>query len=181
MALAVGASDRELFAGKKREQVRRRIHQAEKEGATARRGAAPDWEQLRAMHTTLMRSQGMRGKSARWWTAVERFVADERRGAMFACTWQGRVVAACVVVRHGGLATYTWGASVPEKLPFPKAIPPLVAGIRWARDAGCTAFDLGGVPQEGDTDPKRNAIAMFKLDFEKTRVRLVREHAGWTV
>ena len=82
-------------------------------------------------------------------------------------------------MRHGALATYAWGASVPEKLPFSKAIPALVAAIRWARDVGCATFDLGGIPLDGDSDPKRNAIATFKYDFDKQRVRLVREHSGW--
>jgi lipid II:glycine glycyltransferase (peptidoglycan interpeptide bridge formation enzyme) len=182
LRLAIGGkTDAELFAGKRREQVRRRIHQAEKAGALARPGVRADWEKLRAMHETLMRAQGKRGRGARWWSALERFVADETRGAIFACDFEGRVVAACVVVRHGELATYAWGASVGDKLPFPKAIPPLVAAIRWARDVGCTTFDLGGIPLEDDRDPKRNAIAMFKLDFDRTRVRLAREHGGWTL
>jgi lipid II:glycine glycyltransferase (peptidoglycan interpeptide bridge formation enzyme) len=51
--------------------------------------------------------------------------------------------------------------------------------MRWARDAGCARFDLGGVPLEDDRDPKRNAIARFKHVFDPERVRLVREHAGW--
>jgi lipid II:glycine glycyltransferase (peptidoglycan interpeptide bridge formation enzyme) len=97
------------------------------------------------------------------------------------CDFEGRVVAGCVVLRHGNLATYAWGASVADKLPFSKAIPSLLAAIRWARDGGCSTFDLGGIPAETDTDAKRNAIATFKLDFDKKRVRLVRRHARWLV
>jgi hypothetical protein len=100
---------------------------------------------------------------------------------MHVCEYQGRVVAACVTLRHGPLATYAWGSSVTEKLPFSKATLPLVASILWARDQGCDAFDLGGIPAEGDTDPKRTAIATFKLDFAKERVPLARQHARWLV
>jgi lipid II:glycine glycyltransferase (peptidoglycan interpeptide bridge formation enzyme) len=131
------------------------------------------------MHAGLMRAQGKRDRPARWWDAVRRFVSDDSRGALFACDHAGRTVAAAVVLRHGGLVTYAWGASVPDKLPFSKAVPALVAAIRWARDAGCHTFDLGGIPLEGDLDPKRAAIATFKHDFDRTPVRLVREHAGW--
>jgi lipid II:glycine glycyltransferase (peptidoglycan interpeptide bridge formation enzyme) len=173
------ATDAELFAGKSKEQVRWRAKQAEKAGAVARRGEERDWERLRELYGGLMRAQGKRDKPARWWDAVRRFVSDERRGAFFACDHDGRTVAAAVVLRHGGLATYAWGASVPDKLPFSKAIPALVAAIRWARAAGCHTFDLGGVPLDGDRDPKRAAIATFKYDFDRTRVRLVRQHAGW--
>jgi len=180
LRIAVGGKDdAELFAGKSKEQVRWRSKQADRAGARARRGTPEDWRLLRAMHAAMMRTQGKHDRPAAWWSALERHVADEMRGAMFACDFEGRVVAACVVLRHGDLATYAWGASVPDKLPFSKAIPPLVAAVRWARDVGCGRFDLGGIPLEEDRDPKRNAIATFKLDFDRTRVRLVREHAGW--
>jgi hypothetical protein len=174
-----GRSDADLFAGKSREQVRWRAGQAAKAGAVARRGEDRDWAHLREMHRGLMRAQGKRDRPGAWWDAVRRFVSDDARGAFFACDYDGRTVAAAVVLRHDGLATYSWGASVPDKLPFSKAIPALVAAIRWARGAGCHTFDLGGIPLEGDRDPKRAAIATFKHDFDRTRVRLVREHAGW--
>lgn len=174
-----GLYDEALFAGKSKEQVRWRAGQAKKVGALARRGGVEDWSRLRAMHSALMRAQGRRDRPDAWWDALARFASDDARGAIFACDFEGRTVAAAVALRHGALATYAWGASVPEKLPFSKAIPALVAAIRWARDVGCATFDLGGVPLEGDADPKRNAIATFKYDFDKRRVRLVREHSGW--
>jgi hypothetical protein len=174
-----GVAEADLFAGKSKEQVRWRARQAEKAGAIARRGEDGDWVRMREMHRDLMRSQGKRDRPDAWWDAVRRFVSDDARGAFFACDQGDRTIAAAVVLRHGGLATYAWGASVPDKLPFSKAIPALVAAIRWAHDVGCHTFDLGGVPLEDDHDPKRAAIATFKYDFDKTRVRLVREHAGW--
>jgi hypothetical protein len=174
-----GKPDAELFAGKSKEQVRWRAKQADKAGARARPGTRADWARLREMHGAMMTAQGKRDRSRAWWAAVERFAADGARGAMFACDYGGRVVAACVVLRHGPRAIYAWGASVPDRLPFSKAVPSLVAAIRWARDVGCATFDLGGIPLEGDRDPKRNAIATFKHDFDKRRVHLVREHAAW--
>jgi lipid II:glycine glycyltransferase (peptidoglycan interpeptide bridge formation enzyme) len=174
-----GLSDAELFAGKNKEQVRWRAKQAARAGARARRGARDDWATLQALHGAMMRAQGRRESSRAWWDAVARFAADDSRGSLHVCEYEGRVVGACVVLRHGALATYSWGASVPDKLPFSKAIPSLVSGIRWARDVGCLTFDLGGIPAETDTDAKRNAIATFKLDFDKKRVRLVHRHARW--
>jgi hypothetical protein len=174
-----GKTDSQLFLGKSKSQIRWRMKQAEREGASARRGTTEDWERLRAMHRALMRAQGRGARPSTWWSAVERFVTEGDGGALFACDFNARVVSAGVVLRHGPRATYAWGASVEDKLPFSKAILPLVAGIRWARDVGCSCFDLGGVPLEGDRDPKRNAIAMFKFDFDKRRVLLVREHVAW--
>ncbi|MDP9033720.1 MAG: GNAT family N-acetyltransferase, partial [Myxococcota bacterium] len=167
-----GRADGALFG----DQVKSRLRLAEKAGVTARRGTAEDWPALRSMHAALMRSQGLREKPQAWWAALQAFSADDRRGALFACDLGERLVAAAVILRHGSQATYSWGASIPDKMPFTKAIPPLVAAIRWSREAGCATFDLGGIPLEEDHDPKRNAIAAFKLYFTKSRVRLVREH-----
>lgn len=179
LRVALDGSAADLFGGKSKEQVRWRSRQAEKAGARARRGGARDWERLRELHRALMKGQGRRDKPDRWWNAVRSFASDDARGALFACDYEGRTIAACVVLRHGALATYAWGASVPDKLPFSKAILALVAGIRWARETGATTFDLGGIPEENDHDPKRAAIATFKHDFDRKRVRLVREHACW--
>jgi hypothetical protein len=175
----VGKDDAALFAGKAREQVRWRARQAEKAGAVARPGRPGDWALLRAMHAETMRAQGKRARPAAWWDALARFASDDARGRLFPCDLDGRCVAAAVVLRHGPLAVYAWGASVPEKLPFTKAVPTLIAGIRWARDVGCSTFDLGGIPLPEDHDPKRAAIATFKHDFDRTPVPLVREHARW--
>jgi len=172
-------SDVELFAGKSKSQVRWRAKQAEKAGALARPGTRRDWARLREMHRDLMHSQGRGDKSDAWWIALQQFADASDRGGLFACEYDSRVVAAAVILRHGPRATYMLGASVTDKLPFSKSIPPLLAGIRWARDVGCTTFDLGGIPLEDDEDPKRKRIAMFKYDFDKKPVRLVREHARW--
>jgi lipid II:glycine glycyltransferase (peptidoglycan interpeptide bridge formation enzyme) len=170
-----------LFAGAALGEIRRRSARAAKAGATARRGTHADWPRLRAMHSTLMRSQHLRGHGRAWWDALETFVSDDARGSFFVCELEGRVVSASIVLRHAGQATYAWGASVPDSLAFAKAVPSLVAAIRWAHSSGCTTFDLGGIPLEGDRDPKREAIAVLKRDFSRKPVRLVREHARWLV
>jgi lipid II:glycine glycyltransferase (peptidoglycan interpeptide bridge formation enzyme) len=181
LRVALARDEDALLAGPSLGQVRWRAGQAAKAGAVARRGTAADWRVVEVLHSTLMRSQRMRARGATWWTALEAFLRDEARGALFVCEHRGRVVSASVVLRHGALATYAWGASAPEPLPFTKAVPALVAAMRWARESGCAAFDLGGIPLEGDTDPKRAAIATLKYDFDRRPVRLVRRHARWLI
>jgi vancomycin resistance protein VanK len=174
-----GKTDAEIFAGGAREQLRRRVTQAARAGAVGRRGEPRDWARLRELHGDLMHNQGRSDKSERWWSELQRFASDDAQGALFACDFANRTVSVAAVLRNGSVAAYAWGASVSERLPFSKAVPCFVAAIRWARDAGCSAFDLGGVPPAGDLDPKRAAIATFKHLFDRTPVRLVREHAGW--
>ena len=178
-----GRTDAEVFAGKEREVLRRKLRQAEKAGAKARRGGIDDLPTLERLHRELMASQGKHAKAHAWFAALgPAIVAGGARGAIFVCEDEANgnePLAALFASRHGAIATFVLGAASSAPRTYSKMAPAMAAAIRWARDAGCTTFDLGGVPMDGDTDPKRAQIAQFKLDFAKTRVPLVGEHARW--
>ena len=175
-----GKSDAEILAGKDRETLRRKLRQAEKAGAIVHRGERSDMRTLAKLHDNLMGSQSMEKKPTAWFDALWDHVAhDGARGAVFVCEHDGEAIAALFASRHGALATFVLGASTSTARTFSKMVLPMMAAIRWSRDVGCARFDMGGVPMDGDTDEKRAAIAQFKFDFAKARVRLVREHARW--
>lgn len=56
---------------------------------------------------------------------------------------------------------------------------PVAQAVLWAKKIGAHSFDLGGIPLEGDTDPKRGSIAKFKYGSSHTEVSLVHEHVRW--
>ncbi len=175
-----GKTNEALFAGSARMQVRRRFHQAEREGAVGRPGNRQDFEVHRRLSGQLMTLQGKHDKSSAWYDALwESMLTDPEHGAFFVCEHQGAVVGTVVVLRNGPLATYAYGATSDAALKFSKTVLALRAGVQWARDQGCKVFDLGGISGEADADPKRAAIREFKLDFSKTHVHLVREHTRW--
>ena len=167
----------ELFAGKERESLRRKLRQAEKAGATVRQAGPDAIDPLHALYESLMLGQGRKGRRRAYFEAIHRAFVAPGRGAFFLAEHEGETLAALFVVRHGPLATFVLGASSSVDRPFSKMAPPMAAAARWARDHGCTVFDLGGIPAEGDDDPKRASIAQFKLDFAKTPVVLAHEHA----
>ncbi len=173
-----GKNDEALLAGGDHEALRRKLRQAETAGARTRRGERADMAVLARLHAVLMASQTKRSKSRAWFAAVATEILPER-GAVFVCEHRGEPIAALLAVRHGALATFVLGATTLDYRPFSKMALPLFSAVRWARDAGCTAFDFGGLAAEDDDDPKRAAIAQFKRDFSKTRVHLVHEHARW--
>jgi len=181
-----GKTDAEVFAGKEREVLRRKLRQAEKAGAAARRGARADVPTLERLHQELMAAQGKRPKPRAWFDALGASILAHdgpgARGAVFVCedgASANEPLAALFVSRHGAVATFVLGAASSAPRSYSKMAPAMAAAIRWARDEGCATFDLGGVPMDGDDDPKRAQIAQFKLDFAKTRVPLVGEHARW--
>lgn len=177
--LRVDLMPKDLFAGKAGESLRRKIRQAEKAGATTRKGTSADMPVLERLYADLMRGQDRSGKPRAYWDALGRIVDDGQRGAIFLAEHEGEAISALYVAKHGPLATFVIGASGQQERSFSKTVPSMTAAIRWAKDEGCTAFDMGGIPMEGDTDDKRRRIAQFKLDFAKNPVDLVREYARW--
>lgn len=175
-----GKSDDQLFLGSERKGLRQRIVQAEKAGATVRSGNARDVTALKSLHESMMVNQGKSSKSNAWFDALEAWLeregSESAHGRLFLCEHEAETVAAAWVVKHGAIATFVVGASSSAPRKFTKTVLPLVAAAKWCRDNGGATFDLGGVPSENDTDPKRIQIAHFKFEFEKARVPLVHEH-----
>jgi lipid II:glycine glycyltransferase (peptidoglycan interpeptide bridge formation enzyme) len=175
-----GKRDEEILKGSEYKSLRYDLKHAAKLGATSRRGAPEDVRVLEKLYAELMGAQDKGAKPRAYYDALAEDVLREgKRGALFVCEHEGAPVSAIYVARHGKLATLVMGATSHEKKAFQKMSLPMLDAIRWARDEGCDAFDLGGIPLEGDTDDKRVAIARFKHDFAKRRVLLVREHARW--
>jgi hypothetical protein len=177
--LRVDLREKDLFAGKAGESLRRKIRQGEKAGAVARRGGRADVDALARLYTELMGAQGRGDKPRAYWDALGAIAESGKRGAIFVAEHEGAPVSALYASRHGAIATFVVGASASVEKPFSKMVPSMTAAIRWAKDEGCSFFDMGGIPMEGDTDEKRKSIAQFKLDFAKAPVRLVGEHARW--
>ena len=178
-SLRVDLEPKDLFAGKSGESLRRKIRQAEKAGATARKGTSADTSTLARLYADLMRGQEKSDKPNAYWDALGVIVDAGERGALFVAEHEGEAISALYAARHGPIATFVIGASGQQEKSFSKMVPAMNAAIRWAKEVGCTAFDMGGIPMEGDADEKRKSIAQFKMDFAKTPVELVREHARW--
>jgi lipid II:glycine glycyltransferase (peptidoglycan interpeptide bridge formation enzyme) len=180
-----GKTDDAILAGKEREALRRKLRQAEKAGATVRRGEVGDVRVLEQLHAELMKGQGRGTKPAAYFERLASSILAPRereaaaRGALFVCTHEAEPISALFVSRHGSLATFVLGATSGAQRSFSKMVLPMMAAVRWARDEGAERFDLGGIPMDGDTDDKRAQIAQFKFDFAKTKVALVGEHARW--
>jgi lipid II:glycine glycyltransferase (peptidoglycan interpeptide bridge formation enzyme) len=130
------------------------------------------------MMETRARSEGKRGHKGAYFEALKRYFDDDRR-AIFVGEYEGKPVSVILATRHGPLAIYVAGASSDRDLSFSKMIQPMTKAVLWGKEQGCDTFDFGGMPMIGDTDPKRNAIALFKRSFSRTEIALVHEHTRW--
>jgi hypothetical protein len=178
LRLELGKGDA-VFAGGERAHLRHLRREAERAGVTVRRGDRVDLETHRRLYGAMFLAENRRHRSSAWYDALHTSMLDGTRGALFVGEQEGQAVATAIALRHGPLAVYAYGATRGARARFSKSVLPLVAAVHWAKDLGCTTFDLGGIPLEEDRDPKRAAIARFKLCFSKTPVPLVREHARW--
>lgn len=169
-----------IFAGKDGQAVRQKANGAQKAGATTRKGSPDDVAGLQALYATMMEDQRRPTKSDAYFAALRAHIGrSPDRAALFVTEHQGDVVSAAFITKHGAIATYVMGASSSDDRGFTKAAPTFVAAAEWALEQGCAVFDLGGIPMEGDEDPKRLSIASFKSKFAKTPTTLVREHVIW--
>jgi lipid II:glycine glycyltransferase (peptidoglycan interpeptide bridge formation enzyme) len=180
LRLAIGnKKDSDILAGSERRKLRSELKQAEQKGAKVRLGGPGDVATFARLHADLMGRQGKGAKPDLFYERLAGRIGDRGPASLFLCEHEGDTVAAVLVVRHAKQTTFVMGASDSSRRPFTKMAPALMAAIRSARDVGCNAFDLGGIPVEEDQDEKRVAIARFKFDFATTRVKLVGEHARW--
>jgi len=169
-----------LFEGSALSKVRREIRRADRAGALARPARPEDMAKFRAMHETRLRSERKALPRPEWYDGVASyFLAPKGPGAMFVCDLEGEVISAVLVARHRSLATYVMGESTARNVSCPKTVQPLAQAISWAKTAGVASFDFGGIPVEGDRDPKRASIAEFKRSFTRCEVTFVHEHARW--
>ena len=168
------------FAGNEFTKLRKELRRSERAGATSRHGGEEDVDKFREMFERRLRSDGKRAPTKLYYDALKNhFLTPGSQRAMFAGEYEGNAVSAIFVTRHGPLAAYVAGVSSARELSFSKMVQPMASAVLWAKEQGCATFDFGGMPMQGDTDPKRNSIALFKRSFSRTEIALVHEHVRW--
>jgi lipid II:glycine glycyltransferase (peptidoglycan interpeptide bridge formation enzyme) len=168
------------FAGSEFTKLRKELRRSERAGATSRRGTEEDVEKFRGMLEQRLRSEGKRTPTKLYYDALkDYFLSREGQRAMFVGEYEGDAVSAIFVTRHGSIAAFAAGASSARELSFSKMVQPMSSAVLWAKEQGSATFDFGGMPMQGDTDPKRNSIALFKRSFSRTEIALVHEHVRW--
>ena len=144
---------------------RRNIKKAEKSGVEITHGTYDDLPAFHAIYveTALRDRFTPRGLAyfQRMWRAME--AEDPERLTLYLARYEGRVLAATTLVRVGGHAWYSYGASSHEG----RDVRPSNA-IQWAmiRDclaAGCEVYDMRGISDTLDPTDHLFGLIQFKL------------------
>ena len=149
-------SEEEILAAMK-SKTRYNIRLAAKKEVTVRQGSAEDvriFNQL--MHTTGQRNAFGVHEPLYYQTAFELF--SPNNVGLFIAEFQDTPLAAIMVFIHGTQAAYLYGASSNSERQRMPTYAVQWAAMRWAKEQGCTTYDLWGVPDE----PEETLEAQFQ-------------------
>ena len=173
MVLELQRNKEELLAAMK-PKTRYNIRLAEKHGVVVRTGTSgKDLDQLYTLYAeTAVRDGFVIRPRDYYMRAWGEFIAAGLAQPLLAEV-DGRVVAGIIVLRFGRRAWYLYGMSGSSHR---EAMPNHAlqwAGIRWARDVGCEAYDFWGAPETADPADPLRGLYRFKEGFGAQHVRLV--------
>ncbi len=151
------SGDEEMILGRMKQKWRYNIRLAERKGVAVRAGGTDDLPAIqRLMDATGARDSFGVHNAAYHRRATELFLQPGLMTWMLA-EHEGQLLAAIAVFALGHTACYMWGASADEGRNLMPNHAVQWAAMRWARDRGCTTYDLWGIPDEVGANP--NAYA----------------------
>ena len=146
-------SDEEAILARMKPKWRYNIRLAERKGVVVRAGQAADLPAIqRLMEATGLRDRFATHSTAYYARASELFVPPGLATWLLAEA-DGALLAAIAVFALGQNAWYMWGASADEGRNLMPNHALQWAAMRWARERGCTRYDLWGIPDEVGADP----------------------------
>ncbi len=150
-------SEAEILAAMK-QKTRYNIRLAEKKGVTIRVGEAEDVAKFFALtQLTATRDCFAIHNLAYYQTAYQQFAPEH--GALLLAEFEHDPLAALMAFCEGETAYYLYGASSNEKRNLMPAYLLQWEAMRWAKQHGCTTYDLWGIP---DADP-----TTLEAEFER--------------
>jgi len=137
--------DDALLAAMK-QKTRYNVRLAAKRGVTVRQGSADDLPAFWSLLRTTATRDAFGIHTLDYYTDLLRFFPPPDQGALLCAEYDGEVVAAAILLRGGPTAIYLAGASSDTHRAHMPTYALQYAALRWARDVGCTHYDLWGIP-----------------------------------
>jgi len=162
--------EEDLLLANMKQKTRYNIRLAGRKGVTIRRGTHADLDLLYRMfaETSLRDGFVIRGPAYyqhAWGDFIERGMAQPLIAEV-----EGQAVAAIIVFRYLQVAYYLYGMSREQhREKMPNYLLQWEA-IRWAKQAGCTLYDLWGAPDEMEEADSMYGVYRFKEGFGSSLV-----------
>ncbi len=167
--------DDALLAAMK-QKTRYNVRLAAKRGVTVRQGGADDLPAFWSLLQTTASRDAFGVHTHDYYADLLQFFPPPHDGALLCAEYQGEIVAAVLLIRGGETAVYLAGASSDAHREHMPTYALQYAALRWARDVGCTRYDLWGIPPTDEppaaaTDGRQNVrdglwgVFRFKQGF----------------
>jgi lipid II:glycine glycyltransferase (peptidoglycan interpeptide bridge formation enzyme) len=159
-----GRSEEELLGGFN-QLWRRNIKKADKAGVEVTQGGADDLAAFHQLYLETAERDGFTGRPLSYfqqmWAAMR--AEDPDRIRLYLARHEGDLVAATTMVRVGGHAWYSYGASSTAKRDVRGSNAIQWRMMRDAREAGAATYDLRGITDTLDDSDPHFGLIQFKL------------------
>jgi peptidoglycan pentaglycine glycine transferase (the first glycine) len=129
-----------------KQKTRYNVRLAAKRGVTVRHGSADDLVAFWAILQTTAARDAFGVHTQEYYADLLRCFPAPDHGALLCAEFAGEVVAAVLLIRGGRTAIYLAGASSDAHREHMPTYALQYAALQWAREAGCTQYDLWGIP-----------------------------------
>ncbi|MGD8850468.1 MAG: peptidoglycan bridge formation glycyltransferase FemA/FemB family protein, partial [Anaerolineales bacterium] len=169
-------SDEETLLMDMKSKTRYNVRLAGRRGVEIRRGSIQDLDLLYRMYAeTSVRDGFVIRHQAYYQDAWGRFIEAGMAQPLIAEV-EGEPIAGLIAYHYGSTAYYLYGMSIDKhREKMPNYLLQWEA-MRWAKEQGCTRYDLWGAPDEIDKDDPMYGVYRFKDGFG---ARLVRTSGAW--
>ncbi|MDR3123288.1 MAG: peptidoglycan bridge formation glycyltransferase FemA/FemB family protein [Treponema sp.] len=154
------------------------IRLAHKKGARVRGGGAEELERFYALYRETARRDGISIHALSYYEALFAHCAEYpgQELRLYFAEYEGRTLAAAIVLFRKGVATYLYGASSNEDR---NVMAPYAVQWKAMTDAkawGCAEYDLFGIPPGDDPDHPMAGLYRFKTSFGG---RIIHRSGSW--
>jgi peptidoglycan pentaglycine glycine transferase (the first glycine) len=138
--------DDEALLAAMKQKTRYNVRLAAKRGVTVRQGSADDLPAFWSLLQTTATRDAFGVHTLGYYADLLRFFPPPDQGALLCAEFGGEIVAAAILLRGGPTAIYLAGASSDTHREHMPTYALQYAALQWARDVGCTHYDLWGIP-----------------------------------
>lgn len=165
-------TEEQLLAAMK-QKTRYNIGLAGRKGVVVREGTADDLPMIFEMYQATAARDGFTIRPDAYYLDGWAALMDAGMSQPLVAEFEGRPIAAVILVRHGERAIYMYGASSNEERDrMPNYLLQWEA-IRWAKGAGCLVYDMWGAPDSFNEDDRMWGVWRFKAGFNGEVVRFI--------
>jgi lipid II:glycine glycyltransferase (peptidoglycan interpeptide bridge formation enzyme) len=148
--IIIDLDDEDTMLKRMNQGTRRNIRKSEKFEVVVRQGARADVDSFNAMLDETGERQAFGVHVPRYYERAYDLFVPSGDAVLLMGSYNGLDLAGMFIFKLGGQAWYLYGASRQQEKQRMASFAVQWAGIQWAKQQGCTTYDLYGIPDESE-------------------------------